>query len=73
MIGGRYKVAILWKEEFPSLHDNREEAEMVMMVDPSNPQEHWPLGRVQEVFPDPDGKVRVVHIRPITKLCLLET
>jgi len=26
-IGGRYKVAILWKEEFPSLPDNREEAE----------------------------------------------
>ena len=26
-IGGRYEVAIPWKEEFPSLPDNREEAE----------------------------------------------
>jgi len=26
-IGGRYEVAISWKEEFPSLPDNREEAE----------------------------------------------
>ena len=26
-IGGRYEVAIQWKEEFPSLLDNREKAE----------------------------------------------
>ena len=26
-IGGRYEVAIPWKEEFPSLPDNREDAE----------------------------------------------
>ena len=26
-IGGRYEVAIPWKEQFPSLPDNREEAE----------------------------------------------
>ena len=29
------------------------------MVDPGNPRGHWPLGRIQEVFPGPDGKVRV--------------
>ena len=26
-IGGRYEVAIPWKEDFPSLPDNRKEAE----------------------------------------------
>ena len=39
----------------------------------------WPLGRVQEVFTGPDGKVRVVRVksskgtykRPVCKLVLL--
>ena len=54
--------------------------DVVLMVDPGNPRGHWPLGRIQEVFPGPDGKVRVVrvrtggkdYVRPITKLCPLE-
>ena len=54
--------------------------DVVLLVDPGNPREHWPLGRIQEVFPGPDGKVRVVgvrtggkdYVRPITKLCPLE-
>ena len=54
--------------------------DVVLMVDPSNPRGHWPLGRIQEVFPGPDRKVRVVRVRtgekdygrPITKLCPLE-
>ena len=54
--------------------------DVVLLVDPGNPPGHWPLGRIQEVFPGPEGKVRVVrvrmggkdHVRPITKLCSLE-
>ena len=54
--------------------------DVVVVVDSGNPRGHWPLGRIQEVFPGPDGKVRVVHVRtggkdyvrPITKLCPLE-
>ena len=54
--------------------------DVVLVVDPNNPRGHWPLGRIQEVFPGPDGKVRVVrvrtggkdYVRPITKLCPLE-
>ena len=54
--------------------------DVVLMVDPGNPRGHWPLGRIQEVFPGTDGKVRVVsartggkdYVRPITKLCPLE-
>ena len=54
--------------------------DVVLLVDPGNPRGHWLLGRIQEVFPGPDGKVRVVrvrtggkdYVRPITKLCPLE-
>lgn len=42
---------------------------------------HWPLARVIETHPGPDGLARVVTVqtasgeykRPITKLCLLPT
>ena len=53
---------------------------VVVLVDPGIPRGHWPLGRIQEGFPGPDGKVRVVrvrtggkdYVRPITKLYLLD-
>ncbi|PFX25917.1 hypothetical protein AWC38_SpisGene9441 [Stylophora pistillata] len=37
--------------------------DVVLVVDPGNLRGHWPLGRIQEVFPGPDGKVRVVRVR----------
>ena len=54
--------------------------DVVLAVDPGNPRGHWPLGRIQQVLPGPDGKFRVVRVRtggkdyarPITKLCPLE-
>ena len=54
--------------------------DVVLMIDPGNQRGHWPLGGIQEVFPGPDRKVRVVrvrtggkdYVRPITKLCPLE-
>ena len=59
---------------------NIDPGDVVLMVDPGNARGHWPLGRIQEVFPGPDGKVRVVqvrtggkdYVRPITKWCQLE-
>ena len=65
-----------WVEE----KRNIASGDVVLMVDPSNPRGHWPLGRIQEIFPGPDEKVRVVRVRtggkdfvrPITKLCPLE-
>ena len=79
----------LMKEYLSTLHTRNKWVEekhnivpgdVVLMVDPNNPRGHWPLGRIQEVFPGPDEKVRVVHVRtggkdyvrPITKLCPLE-
>ena len=55
--------------------------DMVLVVDPRNRRGEWPLGRIMETFPAPDGVVRVVRVRtatgevtrPVTKLCLLET
>ena len=54
---------------------------MVLVVNPRNRRGEWPLGRIMETFPAPDGVVRVVRVRtatgevtrPVTKLCLLET
>ena len=54
--------------------------DVVLMVDLGNPRGRWSSGRIKEVFPGPDGKVRVVrvttagkdYVRPITKLCPLE-
>jgi len=30
--------------------------DVVLLVETSNPKGHWPLGRIQEVFPGPDGQ-----------------
>ena len=36
--------------------------DLVLMVDPGNPQGRWLLGRIKEVFPRSDGKVRVFRV-----------
>ncbi|KFD60758.1 hypothetical protein M514_11478 [Trichuris suis] len=55
--------------------------DIVIVVDPQCPRGHWPLGRVIECKPGHDGVVRVakvktkhgIYVRPVTKLCLIET
>jgi hypothetical protein len=55
--------------------------DVVLIVDEITPRNEWPLGRVVETLPGQDGLVRVVKvktsknilIRPVVKLCLLET
>jgi hypothetical protein len=52
---------------------------MVLVKDDHAPPLLWRLGRVIEVFPGPDGRVRSVSVRtvsgtytrPITKVCAL--
>ncbi|XP_064624612.1 uncharacterized protein LOC135486060 [Lineus longissimus] len=83
------KVWIRWQKEYLSLLQNRpkwmEEREdlkigdIVLMVDPNSPRGKWPLGRVSEVFPGEDRRVRTVQVysegkewrRPVSKLALL--
>ena len=41
-----------WNEE----KGNIAPGDVVLMVDPGNSRGHWPLSRIQEVFPGPDGQ-----------------
>ena len=55
--------------------------DLVLMTDPNTPRGLWPLARVTQVFPGPDGRVRSVEIktsgggvyrRPVVKIAVLE-
>jgi hypothetical protein len=54
--------------------------DVVLIMDHNAPRGHWPLGRVMELLPGRDGRVRVVKvktasgelIRPAAQICLLE-
>jgi len=64
---------------------NLEVGDIVILADDKLPRNSWPLGRVVETYPGSDGLVRSVKvttksarttttlIRPIHKLCLLES
>ena len=79
-----------WLHEYlPSLNvrqkwnkENRNHVigDIVLVIDSNRPRGQWSLGRVQEVMPSKDGKVRTVkvktsqgiYVRPVAKICLLE-
>jgi hypothetical protein len=54
--------------------------DIVLINDSNEPRGNWPLGRVVEVCPSTDKRVRTVKVktptgilsRPAAKLCLLE-
>jgi hypothetical protein len=54
--------------------------DLVLVIDSNRPRGQWSLGRVQEVMPSKDGKIRTVkvktgqgvYVRPVAKICLLE-
>ncbi|XP_043217554.1 uncharacterized protein LOC122379409 [Amphibalanus amphitrite] len=54
--------------------------DLVLIAEDNVPRGQWPLGRVIEVMPGPDGRVRSARLRarggtvhrPATKICLLE-
>lgn len=68
------------RQKWLSIRRNLQIDDLVLVVDQNLPRGRWLLGRVQEVFPGRDGKVRSAQVktksssltRPITKLCLLE-
>ena len=55
--------------------------DIVLLADYATPRSSWSLGRVAETYPGADGLVRCVKVvtrssvlvRPIQKLCLLES
>ena len=54
--------------------------QIVLLISPDAPRGQWPLGRVVEVYPGEDGRVRVAEVqvggntltRSVSKLCPLE-
>lgn len=71
----RYHDVSKWNKPEPSISIGS----LVLVVDERYPPSKWPLGRVIDVHPGPDGHVRVVTVRtqvsvfkrPIVKLCPL--
>ena len=77
------------REWIPSLSNRRkwlkeerdlQSGDVVLVMSPNTPREHWPLGRIFEVYQGKDGHVGVAKVkvgksqltRPISKLCPLE-
>lgn len=58
---------------------NLKVGDLVVIHEPQSPPLHWKMGRVLEVYPGPDQRIRVVNLRtrdgemkrPATKLTLL--
>lgn len=55
--------------------------DIVIIVDPNGPRNTWPKGRVTEVYPAKDGKIRIVDVtlangivlrRSVSRLCILD-
>ena len=54
--------------------------DLVLIADDNAPRNTWPMGRIVDVFPGPDGRVRTINLRPknpikrrpVAKVCLLE-
>lgn len=69
-------VASKWTVEAANLKPD----DVVLLVNRNAPRGQWPLGRVVEVFPGRDGRVRVVQVktangvyrRGASEICLLE-
>ena len=59
---------------------NLQVGEVILLMSPDAPRGKWPLGRVLEVYPGEDGRVRVAKVqvgcntltRSVSKLCPLE-
>ncbi|KAK3102031.1 hypothetical protein FSP39_008246 [Pinctada imbricata] len=44
-------------------HKDMQKDDVVIVMNPNEPRGHWPLGRVEEVYPGKDGHVRVVKLK----------
>ncbi|KAL7291717.1 hypothetical protein TKK_0014506 [Trichogramma kaykai] len=51
-----------WQEKQPDVQPG----ELVLIIDDLQPPQRWPLARIQEIHPGPDGLVRVVTVRTAT-------
>ena len=72
------------REWLPSLSPRRkwgkERRELILVLSTDIPRRKWPMGRIVQVFPGPDGHIRTADVRvkgsvlrrPIVKLCPIE-
>lgn len=49
-------------------HPNLKIDDVVMLMDDDLPRNQWPLGRIVDVFPGPDGKVRVANVKVVKRI-----
>ena len=43
--------------------------DLVLVVDEKVPRGHWPMGVIEEVYPDSNGHVRNVRVRTASSVC----
>ena len=76
-----YLQTLIHRRKWQTEVRNLDVGDVVLMVKSGTPRGHWPLSRVSQVFPGPDGRVRTVRLttaaggaytRPVTKVALLE-
>lgn len=58
-----------------------QEGDIVLIVDPNGPRNVWPKGKIMQLYPAKDGKIRIVDVqlangnvlrRPVAKICILD-
>ena len=77
----QYLTNLQLRQKWLETKGNLQTGSIVLILDESLPRNNWPLGRVLQTFPGRDGLVRSVQVktannvlvRPINKLCLLES
>ncbi|XP_076684121.1 uncharacterized protein LOC143377086 [Andrena cerasifolii] len=73
-----YLQALQGRPKWIAAHPNVQPGQLCLVKNEATPPTHWPIGRITEVHPGPDGLVRVVTIRtpkttlqrPIAKISL---
>lgn len=74
-----YLTALQTKTKWRTTRESLRANDLVLLRNPIRPPTHWEMGRVVEIFPGKDGRVRVVRVktvnseftRPITQICKL--
>ena len=71
-----YLPTLQTRQKWKSDKENLDSGQVVMIVDPQYPRASWPIGRITEVYPGKDGKVRSAmvsirgreYLRPVARL-----
>ena len=75
-----YLQTLQTRQKWQSMRRNLSPNELVLLVDENLPRGQWQIGRITEVHPDRQGRVRQVSVRtgtgiimkrPVTKLCTI--